>query len=100
MVLRGDFDFAGFHILDRLVAAAMAEFQLEGLAAKCLAENLVSQTNPKYGNTAVHERFNFADDVIQRRRVAGAVRKEDSRRLEFQGILRGGGGRQDVGGKS
>ena len=25
MVLRGDFDFAGFEILDRLVGAAMAE---------------------------------------------------------------------------
>ena len=34
-------------VLHRLVAAAMAEFQLERLAAKSLAQNLVPQADPK-----------------------------------------------------
>ena len=52
VVLRGDFHPAGFQILDRLVGAAMAELQLEGLSAKRLAENLVAEANPENRDAA------------------------------------------------
>ncbi len=70
VILRRDFDPAGFQILHRLVRAAMAEFQFESFPAKRLPEHLVAETNPKNRNTAVHKRFHLADDVMERRRVA------------------------------
>ena len=45
MILGSDFDFAGFKIFDRLIAAAMAEFQFESFSAKSLSQNLVAQAN-------------------------------------------------------
>ena len=47
VVLRRDFHPAGFQILDRLVRAAMAEFQFEGFPAERLPENLVAEANPE-----------------------------------------------------
>ena len=57
VILRRDFDPAGFQILHRLVAAAMAEFQFESLPAERLTENLVPKTNPKNRNAAVQSVF-------------------------------------------
>ena len=65
VVLRGDFHLAGFQILHRLIAAAMAEFQFESFSAKRLAENLVAEANAKNGNAGINKRFHFANDVIQ-----------------------------------
>ena len=73
MVLRGNFHFARFQIFDRLVAAAMAKFQFESLSAKRLAQYLVPEANPKNRHAAVHESFDFPDDVIEGRGVAGTV---------------------------
>ena len=47
VILGGDFNFAGFQVLDGLVGAAMAEFELEGFAAEGLAENLMSKAYSK-----------------------------------------------------
>ena len=43
----------GLQILHRLVGAAMAKLQLEGLPAKSLSENLVSEANPKNRHAAL-----------------------------------------------
>ena len=43
MVVRGDFDFAGGHILDRLVDAAVAEFELVRAEAERAAQQLVAE---------------------------------------------------------
>jgi len=57
VILRRNFDPAGFQILHRLVRAAMAEFQFEGFPAECLPENLVPETNPENRNAAVTSVF-------------------------------------------
>ena len=68
VVLRGDFHPAGFQILYRLIAAAMAELQLEGLSAKRLAENLMPKANPENWDAGVNKGLHLANDVIERRR--------------------------------
>ena len=45
MILRRDRNFAGAEILDRLIPAAMPEFQFECLSAKGESENLMAETN-------------------------------------------------------
>ena len=96
VVLRRDFDLAGCQILHRLVGAAMAELQFEGFPAERLAENLVAQANPKNRDAAVHERFHFAHNVIERRRVTGAVGEKNARRL----VLRARRAAEAVAGKT
>ena len=49
MVLRRDRNLPGEQILDRLVAATMAELQLERLSAQSVGQNLMAQTNPEDG---------------------------------------------------
>ena len=81
VILRGDFDPAGFQILDRLVGAAMAEFELEGLSAEGLAQNLVPQANPENRNAVVDQVARRLHGVTERRRVARAVGKKYAGRL-------------------
>ena len=81
VILRRDFHFAGFQIFHRLIAAAMTEFQFESFSAERLAENLMPETNPKNRNSRVNQRFHFADDIIQRRWIAGTVLQKNSRRF-------------------
>src|SRR5690606_8368900 len=45
VVLRGDGDATGLEVLDRLVAAAVTELELERLSAEGVREHLVSQTD-------------------------------------------------------
>ena len=45
MILGGDLDLAGRLVADRVVGAAVAELELEGLAAEGLAENLVPEAD-------------------------------------------------------
>src|SRR4051794_26354928 len=47
MVLRGDLDAAGLEVLHRVVAAAVAERQLEGLQAHGPAQQLVAEADPE-----------------------------------------------------
>src|ERR1043165_6012191 len=96
MVLRGDFDAPSLQVLDRLVAAPMAEFEFEGFSAEGLAENLVPQANPKQREAAVHEVPGRLHGVIERRGIAGAVGKKHARRLEAQRFRSGSSGRDDL----
>ena len=52
VVLSRDLDFAGLLVADRVVGAAMAELELEGLGAKRLSQELVAQANPEDRNAA------------------------------------------------
>ena len=100
MVLRGDFDPAGFQILHRLVAAAMAEFQLESFSAERLAENLVAEADAENRNAGVEQRLHFAHDIIQRGRIAGAVREKNSGGLVLERVGGAGGRGQNLRGKT
>jgi len=47
VVLGRDLDLARRLIPDRVIGASMTELELEGLGAKCLAEELMAQANPE-----------------------------------------------------
>src|SRR5260221_2758706 len=68
VILRGDLHLAGFQTFHRLVAAAMAELELESFTAERLAKNLVTEADPENGNAGVQQRLHFADDVVERGR--------------------------------
>ena len=72
VVLGGDGDPSGAEVLDRLVAAAVAEFQLEGGATEGVAEDLVAQADAENRDLA-EQLPDFVVDVVERRRITGAV---------------------------
>ena len=90
MVLRGDLDPAGFEVFHRLVAAAVAELQLEGLPAKGLAKNLVAETYPEDRQAGFHQVAHCLHGVAQCRRVARAIGEENARRFVLQRLCSGG----------
>ena len=77
VVLRSDGNLPGAEILDRLVAAAVAELQFEGAAAVGVGEELVAEADAEDGFFA-DELAKFAVDVVECGRVAGAVGEEDA----------------------
>ena len=52
MVLRGDVDYLSLQIFDRLVAAMVAELELEGPGAQSQRDDLMAQADPEDGNLA------------------------------------------------
>ena len=77
VVLRSDGNLSGAEVLDRLVAAAVAEFQFEGAAAVGVGEELVAEADAE-DRFFADELAEFAVDVAERGRVAGAVGEEDA----------------------
>jgi hypothetical protein len=57
VVLGGDGDSSGAQVLDRLVAAAVAELELEGFAAEGVGEELVAEADA--------ENRLFADELAE-----------------------------------
>src|SRR5581483_2422546 len=96
MVLRGNLDFAGFKIFDRLIGAAMAKFELEGFAAKSLAEDLVAETNAEYGDAGLSQFVHGLDGVIQDGWISGAIGEKHSGGLAPKRLCRGRGGGQNA----
>src|SRR5687767_7160793 len=96
MVLRSDFHFAGFQILDRLVAAAMAELELESFAAERKAKDLMAKTDSKSRNPAGHNIAHGLRSVGQSRRIAGTIGKKNARRFVLQGFARRSRGRNHL----
>ena len=88
VVLRGDLDPTGLEVLHRVVRAAVAEGQLEGLEPDRPAEQLVAEADAPDRHLADHA-AHVLDDVVERRRVAGAVREEDRVRLAREQLLGG-----------
>ena len=66
----------GLQVLDRVVGAAVAERQLEGLEADRAAEQLVAEADAD-DRPLADQLADGLDDVVERRRVAGAVGEED-----------------------
>ena len=48
VILAGDVDFSGRQIFDRMVGAAMAEFEFIGFAAERLPQQLMAQTDAEH----------------------------------------------------
>src|SRR5438105_7368695 len=88
MILRSDLDPAALKVFDRLIGAAMAELQFEGLPAKGLAENLMSETNSENWNVAFDQIRHRFDGITERSRIAGAVRQKDPSRFAPERLLR------------
>ena len=86
VVLRGDLDAAGREVLDRVVGAAVPERELEGLEADRPAQELVAEADAERRAPA-DEVAQRGDDVVERRRVAGAVGQEDRVGLAGQQVL-------------
>ena len=76
VVLGGDVDPAGGQVLDRVVGAAVAERQLEVSRPDRAAEQLVAEADAEHRPLA-DQLADGLDDVVERRRVAGAVGEED-----------------------
>src|SRR3954453_19338953 len=76
VILRGDFDAAGLEVLHRLIAAPMAELQLERFAAKRLAQDLVPEANTENWHVRLDEITDGFDGVTQRRWIARTIRKK------------------------
>ena len=95
MVLGGDFDLAGLEILDRLVAAAVAEFEFVGLAAIGQAEDLVAQADAedRFFTQQFSDVFYHAFDAG---RIAGAIGEKDAVWIHGQNFGGAGGGRDDL----
>ena len=78
VVHRGDLDFAGGQILDRVIGTVMALMHLGGLAAQGQAHELVTKADAEHGFAGFHELLNGRDGVSAGLgRIAGAVGEED-----------------------
>src|SRR4051794_37501669 len=77
-----------------MVRAAMAELEFECLRAACQPEQLVAQTNPE-DRLLAQQAANGGNRVLQRLRIAGAVREENSIGLMFEDIFRSRGAGQN-----
>ena len=86
VVLGGDLDPPGLEVLDRVVGAAVAERQLEGLEPDRAAEQLVAEADAEHGPLA-DQLADRVDDVVERRRVAGAVGEEDEVGIAVEDLL-------------
>ena len=53
VIVRGDLDLAGGHVLHRLVDATVAELQLVGAEAECAAKQLVAEADAEERVTGV-----------------------------------------------
>ena len=87
VVLRGDLDAAGW-AANRVVAAVVAEFELERLTAERLTEDLVAHADAKHGHLA-EDRLGVLHGVGHRGGIAGAVAEEDPVGLHGHHLRRG-----------
>ena len=77
VVLRSDGNLSGAEVFDRLVATAMTELQLEGGSAVGVGEKLVTEADAE-DRFFADELAEFAVDIAERGRIAGAVGEEDA----------------------
>src|SRR5688572_2264490 len=79
-----------------MVRSAVAELQLERLAADGEAEDLMPETDAEHRDVRLHQLADVADGILERRRIARTVAEKDAVRLDRQEILRRRGSREDV----
>ena len=87
VILGGDADPARGQVLDRLVAAAMTELELEGLSPERVAENLVAQANAE-DRLFADERPDGLVGVGNDGRIARAVREKNAVRVGRERLVR------------
>src|ERR1700682_4657022 len=87
MIMRSDLNLAARQLLNRMIPAMVAEFQLEGLASESDAGELMSQANSKNW-LASHQAPNVVDRISAWFGIARAVRQKHSVGLQRQHVLR------------
>ncbi len=87
VVLAGDLDLAGVQVLHRLIAAAMAELELECLGAQRQAQQLVAEADAEDRQLAV-EVFQLTDRVVSQPRDRPGRWKRTGRRACTRGSAR------------
>ena len=85
----------GAQVLDRVVGAAVAERQLEGLQARRAREQLVAEADAEH-RLGRQQRADVLDDVVQRGGVAGAGHEEEAVGVARQQLLGGARAREDL----
>ena len=95
VVLRGDGDFAGFEIFDGLVAAAVAELELESGSAEGVRQHLVAEADAEDW-VVRDEAGDGLVDVGQGGGIAGAVGEEHAVGVVGLDLLGGGGGGENL----
>ena len=96
MVVRGDFDFAGGHILDRLVDAAVAEFELVRAEAERAAQQLVAEADAEERISGVEHLTQQIHFRIGLFRVARTVGEKDAVGIKGLELVEGDGGRHHM----
>jgi hypothetical protein len=91
VILAGDGHLAVAQVFDGLVAAAMAELELEGLASVGMSEDLMSQTDGKNGLHS-NQLLHLLVDVVECGGIAGAVGEKDAIRILCEHVCGTGGG--------
>ena len=87
VVLSGNHHYIVIDIFNRVVTAVVAEFHLNGLRAARQRQQLMAETDAKDRNIGGEEFFNRRDGVIARRRVARAVRQENTVRIQLKHVF-------------
>src|SRR5215211_234080 len=95
VVLRGDLDSTRLQVLHRVVRAAMAERQLEGVEPDRPAEQLVAEADAPHRDLSDDAAYGL-DDVVERRRVTRAVGEEDRVGLASEELLGAGAARVEL----
>ncbi len=86
VVLGGDVDSAGIQVSDGVIAAAVAELQLEGPGAEGSADKLAAEADAHYRLLA-HQLSYRVHDVVQQCGVARAGGKQYAIRFHTQDFL-------------
>src|SRR5580692_10851237 len=87
MVVRGDLDLAGIQLFHRMIAAVVAELQLESFPAQRDSRKLMSEAYAK-NRQATHEPLDVVHRVGTGLGIAGAVGQKYPVGLQRQDILR------------
>src|SRR5688572_30190095 len=66
VIVRCDLDLSGSQILDRLIAAAMTEFEFVRFAAECRTDQLMAKTDAEYRGLSFGELLDLFDDRFHR----------------------------------
>src|SRR5579859_4480764 len=88
VVLSGDFDTAGIVVEHWLIGAAVSELELVDLSADRQTQKLLSQANPE-DRLFAQQFADRGDGIVQRPRIAGAVREKHAVGLMCQYFVGG-----------
>jgi hypothetical protein len=87
VIVAGDLHRAALRYLHRLIAAAMAEFELVGLRPQRQPQNLMPQADAEDGFVSQQLGYRL-NGVGNGRRIARPIRKEDTIRFQSQRLSR------------